>query len=217
MVMVALCATAQEQERPLRKFVVADVETRVPIRNVIVATGDGYRDTTNYRGVCFVPETFDTLTVYKANYLTERLLPRELKDSTFLIPNNRRISEVTVWGDDPNKRVQENADKWTRQDGSIPSSGSGLVIEFDLARMLDKRYRKDMKNLKKTRAAFKKMDETSDDPIVAAYKRALEEKRLQEELKKKAEEEKAEKLKEQQQALDQKKRETEETAKELGQ
>ena len=35
----------------LRKFVVADMETRVPVRDAIVSTMSGYRDTTNYRGI----------------------------------------------------------------------------------------------------------------------------------------------------------------------
>ena len=52
----SLHATAQEPEKPLKKFVVADIETRVPIRDVIVITETGYQDTTNYRGICYIPQ-----------------------------------------------------------------------------------------------------------------------------------------------------------------
>lgn len=80
LLLTAFCATAQEPQR--RKLVVIDIETKVPMRNVIVSTKDGYRDTTNWRGICYVPATFDTLTVSKHNYIPERLLAKELKDTT---------------------------------------------------------------------------------------------------------------------------------------
>jgi hypothetical protein len=185
-----LIASAQEAERPLKKFVVADIETRVPVRGVIVSTGDGYRDTTNYRGVCFIPVTFDTLTVAKANYLTERILAKEVKDSTFLIPNSHRLSEVTVWGKDRATRLQENAEKWSREGASKGSAPKGIAA-FDLARMLDARYRRDQKHLKKARESFAKMDQEDEDPIVSAYKKALEEERLKKEEQAKLEEQKA--------------------------
>lgn len=190
LLMFPLVAMAQEAERPLKKFVVADIETRVPVRGVIVSTGDGYRDTTNYRGICFVPESFDTLTVAKANYLTERILPKDLRDSTFLIPNSHRISEVTVWGKDRATQLQENVEKWSRQGASKGYAPQG-VASFDLAKMLDKRYRRDQKNLKKALENFEKMDVEDDDPIVNAYKKTLEAERLKQEEAKKLEEQKA--------------------------
>ena len=205
-------ATAQEPEKPLRKFVVADIETRVPIRDVIVITETGYQDTTNYRGICHIPQTFDTLTVYKTNYLTEKLLHKEVKDSTFLIPNSKRISEVTVWGKDRTTLLQEKVDKWSRQNGQLPDpSKPAATIGLDFAKMLDKRYRKDQKTLRKNRKLFKEMDTYDDDPIVNAYKKEMEKRRLAAEQAKKIEEQKAKLKQDGQQTIEEKKQLTEKT------
>lgn len=211
MMLAPLCANAQEVQQPLRKFVVADIETRVPIRDVVVSTGDGYRDTTNYRGICYIPEAFDTLTIAKANYLTERLVPREITDSTFLIPNHKRISEVTVWGKDGTKGPDFDYSKAIEEGMANDRSAQGMVnISFDFAKMLDKRYRKDQKNLRKTLRQFEKMDTYDEDPIVNAYKRELEEKRLAKERELKDKELRERKRQAQQQAIEEKRQQTQE-------
>lgn len=157
----------------LRKFVVADMETRVPVRDAVVSTKSGYRDTTNYRGICYIPVQFDTLSVSHGKYLTERLTAKEIKDTTYLIPNSHQISEVTVWGDGT-PSVSKGLTEQVRQIFRENTRG-GLV--FDFAKILDKRYRRDMKHLRKTREIFKEMDKDDEDPIVRAYKEAMEEKK----------------------------------------
>lgn len=184
-----LGAMAQDAEQPKKKLVVADIETHVPLRNAVVITQKGYRDTTNYRGICYIPETFDTLIVYRSSYLVEKLLPKEVRDTTFLIPSGKSIKEVTVWGKSASDRLTEGIDELKKR--ILPNSnGSGVVISFDFARMLDARYRRDQKHLRNVRQKFREMDKV-DDPIEKAYLRALEEKKYQEELKKKEEERKA--------------------------
>lgn len=163
----------------LRRLVVADMETHVPVRGAIVSTKSGYRDTTNYRGICYIPAQFDTLSVSHAKYLTERLLTGEAKDSTFLLPNFHRLSEVTIWGD---RRLSalDGVDDALKKEAPAHTSapaGLGLVVTFDFAKMLDKRYRRDMKHLRKTREVFKEMDKGDGDPIVNAYRQAMEEKK----------------------------------------
>lgn len=167
--------TAQPQ---LRKFVVADMETHVPVRGVIVSTKSGYRDTTNYRGICYIPTKFDTLSVSHGKYLTERLTAKEIKDTTYLIPTSHQISEVTVWGDGTpsvSKGLTEQVRQIFRE--NIPNAGFG----FDFAKILDGRYRRDMKHLKKTKEIFKELDKDDEDPIVKAYKQAMEEKKKESE------------------------------------
>lgn len=162
--------TAQPQ---LRKFVVADMETHVPVRGVIVSTKSSYRDTTNYRGICYIPTKFDTLSVSHGKYLTERLTMKEIKDTTYLIPNSHQLSEVTVWGDGT-PSVSKGLTEQVRQIFRDNTRGG---LSFDFAKMLDKRYRRDMKHLRKTREIFKEMDKDDEDPIVRAYKEAMEEKK----------------------------------------
>lgn len=173
--------TAQQKEtvKPqLRKFVVADMETRVPVRDAVVSTKSGYRDTTNYRGICYIPTKFDTLSVSHGKYLTERLTMKETKDTTFLIPNSHQLSEVTVWGEggpSVSKGLTEQVRQIFRE--NTPKAGFG----FDFAKILDGRYRRDMKHLRKTKEIFKKLDKDDEDPIVRAYKEAMEEKKRESE------------------------------------
>lgn len=174
--LTALYTTAQEPQR--KKLVVVDIETKVPMRGVIVSTKAGYRDTTNWRGVCYVPASFDTITVFKHNYIPERLLAKELKDTTSLIPVGSAINEVTVWGkNDINQQVKRGVGY-----NPLPSPKSGVLGSFDLANILDRRGRRDRKHLKIVRQKFQEMD-TTGDPIVDAYNKAMEEKRLGEETK----------------------------------
>lgn len=164
----------EDTQPQLRKFVVADLETRVPVRGAIVSTKSGYRDTTNYRGICYIPTKFDTLTVGHPKYLTERLVLGETKDSTYLIPSSHQISEVTVWGEggpSVSKGLTDQVRQIFRE--NTPRGGLG----FDFAKILDKRYRRDMKHLRKTQEIFKEMDKDDEDPIVKAYKQAMEEKK----------------------------------------
>ena len=160
-----------ETARPqLRKFVVADLETHVPVRGAIVSTKSGYRDTTNYRGICYIPTKFDTLSVSNPKYLTERLVMGEARDSTFLIPSSHQISEVTVWGEggpSVSKGLTEQVRQIFRE--NTPSAGFG----FDFAKILD--------HLKKTHEVFKQLDKDDEDPIVKAYKQAMAEKKKESE------------------------------------
>ena len=172
-----LATMAQDTEQPKKKLVVADIETHVPLRNAIVVTPKGYRDTTNYRGICYIPETFDTLIVYRSSYLVEKLLPKEVRDTTFLIPSGKGIKEVTVWGKSASSRLTEGIDDLKKR--TLPNSnGTGVVTSFDFARMLDARYRRDQKHLRNVRQKFREMDKV-DDPIEKAYLQALEEKKYQ--------------------------------------
>ena len=172
LVLAAQTQGTQDVHEQLRRFVVADIETRVPVRGAIVVTNNGYRDTTNYRGVCLIPVKFDTLSVVHGKYLTERLTLKETKDSTFLIPHSHQISEVTVWGDGKpgvTHGLQQAITQAAKE--SVPVHTG---IGFDFASLIDRRARRDKKHLKKTRSIFSQMDQ-STDPIVEAYYKALEE------------------------------------------
>lgn len=185
--LTAFCQT-HAQEAQGKKLVVIDIETKVPMRGVIVSTKTGYRDTTNWRGICHVPAAFDTLTVFKHNYIPERLIANELKDTTALIPSGSAISEVTVWGkNNVNQNIKEGI---SSQPLPNPSNAS-ISYSFDFANLIDRRGRRDHKHLRSVKNKFQEMDVTGD-PIVDAYNRAMQEKQLEaeEQEKKKEKEEK---------------------------
>lgn len=163
----------------LHRLVVCDIETKVPIRSAIVSTQTGYRDTTDWRGVCFVPKKIDTLTISKHNYIPERLVQAELSDSTFLIPEGKGIGQVTVWGKRPIKDYFNPKERYYPQPSQF--GGIGITIPFDLGNIIDRRGRRDHKHLRITREKFKEMD-NSGDPIVNAYNKAMEEAKARKEL-----------------------------------
>ncbi|MCI6618549.1 MAG: hypothetical protein MSD82_06825, partial [Prevotella sp.] len=83
-------------------------------------------------------------------------------------PEAHQIEEVTIWG-----RRMINADSlrkgipWKDRLHAAPHS----PLEFDFAKMLDRRYRRDMKQLENMRNLFKKWDEQEKqrDPVLRAY------------------------------------------------
>ncbi len=186
--LMAFCE-AHAQETRGKKLVVIDIETKVPMRGVIVSTKNGYRDTTNWRGICHVPAAFDTLTVFKHNYIPERLIASEMKDTTALIPSGSAISEVTVWGkNNINQNVKEGLGSQP-----LPNPARGAIsYSFDFAKLIDRRGRRDRKHLKSVRQKFQEMDVTGD-PIVDAYNRVMEEKRQETEKQEKNKEKEEEK------------------------
>lgn len=171
-------AAKADDSIPMRKLVIADIETHVPMRGAIVSTMSGYRDTTNWRGVCYVPASFDTLTVSKVNYIAERLVPADLKDSTFLIPTGGAISEVTVWG---KNGIDDKVKGWAAGMQPILPSGNGVISRLDFANFLDSRGRRDRKHLRNVQKKFSEMDKYDDDPIVNAYMKAMDEERIKKE------------------------------------
>lgn len=129
-----------------------------------------------------MPDDFDTLVVSKASYLSEVMFRKELKDTTYLIPEGKSIGEVTVWG---KTTIKDKVNRWKRNTTVLnPSSG----LSFDFANILDKRGRRDRKHLRITREKFKEMDD-SEDPIEKAYNQAMEEQQRKKEQKEREKEE----------------------------
>ncbi len=91
---VALCLITHAQ----RRFVVVDVETRVPIRGVNVASGEHQSDTTNWQGYITVADSSRSLFLSHVNYESRLLNVSEVKDTIFLISKLLGLPEVTVLG-----------------------------------------------------------------------------------------------------------------------
>lgn len=159
-----------------RKVVIADMETRVPLRNVWVSTYQGFSDTTNYRGVCLLPRQFDTLYISKKGYMPVRIPFTAVKDTTYLLPEAHRINEVTIWGKDLANNLKKNVGMWSQQATQGAESPSGRDFLF----FLDRRSIRDKKQLKKIKKIFKEWDEEENkDPIMKAYRESLKEKERQ--------------------------------------
>ena len=146
----ALSVSAFAQKR----FVVVDVETRVPIRGVNVQSGAHRADTTDWQGLITIPDSCRTLSLTHVKYESRILNVSEVKDTIFLISKLMGLNEVVVFGkgkgDDPLKELKKSMflDKKELQLAAAnPSAGFnvlGLVQKLFKRRKLSKKekYRK---------------------------------------------------------------------------
>ncbi len=104
----ALSVSAIAQKR----FVVVDVETRVPIRGVNVQSGIHRADTTDWQGFITIPDSCRTLSLTHVKYESRILNVEEVTDTIFLISKLMGLNEVVVFGkgkgDDPLKELKRS-------------------------------------------------------------------------------------------------------------
>ena len=126
----ALCWVAMvwaQTARSQTRCVVADIETRRPLRGVRVTTDTNATIETDYTGTCILPATFKSLAF--ASY-TVLLLPTML-------------NEVVVYGKAPKPGfdLQEAA----RRSARIGAMKAPRGVKFDFFRMFDKSTRRPSK------------------------------------------------------------------------
>lgn len=94
LLLVTMSMTVRSQHR----FVVVDVETRVPIRGVNVQSSAHRADTTDWKGCISVPDSCRTLSLTHVKYESRIINVEEVKDTIFLISKLMGLPEVTVFG-----------------------------------------------------------------------------------------------------------------------
>ena len=80
--------------------VVADMETRIPIRNVKVYTNRGDVYVTDYTGLLHVDKPFESATLSHVSYLERKTPCAVLKDTVYLLPKSNELNTLYVWGKD---------------------------------------------------------------------------------------------------------------------
>lgn len=89
----SVCAEAQQ-------FVVADMESRVPIRDVLIHTNDNQDTRSIWDGTFSLKEGFSKIMFSHLNYEKRYVLKPELKgDTIFLMPRMNALREVVVYGE----------------------------------------------------------------------------------------------------------------------
>ncbi|PMC24024.1 hypothetical protein CJ231_06975 [Hoylesella buccalis] len=164
-----------------QQCLVCDAITRVPIRDVEVHANGKFVGKTTYRGLVSLPYNTKSATFYKRNYLKETLSAEEIrKDTIFLFPAEYSLGEVIIWG-----KHMQNIDSLKANRPYLPPDHDAPhgFFEFDLAKMLDFRKKRDMKHLRQLKEAFRKID-AAEDPIEKAYRETLREQERQEQREK---------------------------------
>jgi hypothetical protein len=117
-----------------RRYVVIDVETKVPIRHVNVRYGAHHTDTTNWQGRVNIPDSCRTLLLSHVNYESRLIRTEEVEDTIYMISKLMGLPEVTVFGkgkgEDHLKELKKHLkqDRTERQLAAIdPSRGTNLL------------------------------------------------------------------------------------------
>ncbi len=83
-----------------RQMVVVNVESKVPIRDVIVSTDNGGEIRTPWNGEITLPDSVQRLDFRHPSYEHRFVLKSEIQgDTIFLIPNGNLLSEVVIYGE----------------------------------------------------------------------------------------------------------------------
>lgn len=83
-----------------QQFVVADMESRVPLRDVLVYTDNNQNTKTIWDGTFSLKEGFDRISFSHPLYEKRYVLKSELKgDTIFLLPKMNTLREVVIYGE----------------------------------------------------------------------------------------------------------------------
>lgn len=98
LLILSLLATSASAEA--QQYVVADMESRAPIRDVLIHTDDNQDTRSNWDGTFSLHEGFGKINLSHLNYEKRYILKSELKgDTIWLMPNMNALREVVIYGE----------------------------------------------------------------------------------------------------------------------
>lgn len=168
--LLTVCTATQAQ----RRIITYDPELNEPIRDVLVWADHQKADSTNILGEVLIPDKFDTLHVNKPGYVSLCIPAHAMADSIPLIGDYNNIGEVVVHGVYQDKRLAESVKRWTKEvkkEFALRHPITGF--SFSLADSIDPRLRRIKKQTRKLEKIFKRIDVEGNDPIVQAYRKAI--------------------------------------------
>ena len=126
-----------------QRFVVIDMETKVPVRNVVVQYGKDKSTNTIWDG-SFMLDTLEndssdvTLTLSRSGYMTRTMTRDELTDTLELLPSFNSLMEVIIIG----KKRTGPSFGWTlgKFGKSLPSPKTGASINTDVLGAIEKLF-----------------------------------------------------------------------------
>lgn len=152
--------------------VIADMESRLPLKDALIHTNTNHWAKTDYTGQFEMKYYFDSLTVSKNGYVKVTVRLEAIPDTIFLLPQARQLTEVQVWGT-KEQHLRDMMDHIRTNISQTPSSTSGIG-GMDFLGWLDRRAKRDARHKRKAGEVFRELDKAGD-PIEEAYKQAMEE------------------------------------------
>lgn len=171
---VTLLLTACTASQAQRRIITYDPELNEPVRDVLVWADHEKADSTNILGEVFIPDSFDTLHINKPGYVSLCIPANAVADSIPLINDYNNIGEVVVHGVYQGKQLTESVKRWTKEAKKEFALRHPITgFSFSLADTIDPRLRRIKKQTKKLEKIFKRMDAEGNDPIIQAYRKAI--------------------------------------------
>lgn len=173
-IIIALLLTASTTVQAQRQIITYDPELNEPVRDALVWADHQKANATNILGEVLIPDRFDTIHVNKPGYVSLCIPASVVADSIPLIRDYNNIGEVVVQGVYQNKQLSESVKRWTKEakkEFALRHPIRG--ISFSLADSIDPRLRRIKKQTKKLEKIFKRMDAEGNDPIIQAYRKAI--------------------------------------------
>lgn len=131
---------------------VADIESRRPLKNVMVQLDRRQERVKTEWGGRFIlkNDSFQTITLSHPKYLTHIIEKKEgVPDTIFLLPSGEQLAEVVVIGKAPKMAVStEDVRKYAAKNYTPPENG-GASVSFDFFSLIDFKGRKQRKRAKK--------------------------------------------------------------------
>lgn len=173
-IILALLLTACTTTQAQRRIITYDPELNEPVRDVLVWVDHQKADSTNILGEVLIPDKFDTLHVNKPGYVSLCIPASAVADSIPLISDYNNIGEVVVHGVYQDKQLTESVKRWTKEAKKEFALRHPITgFSFSLADSIDPRLRRIKKQTRKLEKIFKRIDAEGNDPIVQAYRKAI--------------------------------------------
>lgn len=96
--------TCRVEKQHTIRGIVADMLTKTPQRDVQISLNTGHSVTTPWDGTFVIDDSlFSSATITRSGYLVRRMNREEFSDTIFLLPSERLLGEVEVWGRKPDR------------------------------------------------------------------------------------------------------------------
>ncbi len=150
-----------------KSCVIADAETHVPLKDVLIHTDNDKWARTDYMGYWTIKGSFVSAEVKRPGYLTTRVKLETLPDTLFMIPAAKQLKEVEIWGE--YERSAKNMNEMIRKDAA--QHGDKGLSGNDFLGFLDRRANRDKRHLEQAKRKEKEENEkkTWEDVLKEAY------------------------------------------------
>lgn len=156
-----------------QQMVIVNIESKVPVRDVIVNADDGREVRTSWDGLFEVPDSFQRIDFRHPDFEHRYVLKSELLgDTIFLIPNTNALREVVIYGErrfdkrmtqmlrsSPEKSLDSQLANIKIPEGFNPIAFALWVYDLTMRQKVEDRQRRKhaLKNVRKQEVEYEQM------------------------------------------------------------